>query len=338
MHSLQPSTRSNWPICVLLALLTMGTAAIALSIGAVEISIACLLADHASSLEWTILRDIRAPRVALAGFVGMALAVSGAALQGLFRNPLAEPGLIGVSSGAALGAIFMIVLGASLALPVSVQPYALPLGAVAGAIIVTAFLYAFGVRYGRFGIVTILLIGIAVNALAAVGIGIFQYVSDDAALRTLTFWMMGSFGRASWETLVPAAGLMMVGVVPLFAVARDLDILQLGEAEAFHLGVDVDRLKRRIIFCSATAVGSGVALTGIVGFVGLVVPHLVRLVLGASHRYLLPASALLGASLTILADLFARTLFSPAELPVSLVTSALGAPFFLWLISRGPTQ
>lgn len=324
----------RWLICILFSCAVFFAGAAGLLVGAVDLSLVRILTDSDAELERMILTEIRFPRVLLAGSAGAALAVAGAALQGLFRNPLAEPSLIGVSSGAALGAISIIVLGPSLAIPAVLEPYALPLAAVAGASLVTMFLYGFSIRYGQFGIVTILLVGIAVNALAAVGIGIFQYLSDDAALRTLTFWMMGSFGRATWETLLPALMLMIAGVVPIFYLVRSLDVLQLGESEAFHLGIDVNRVKRSVIICSAGAVGAGVALAGIVGFIGLVVPHLVRLLLGASHVYVIPASALLGATLTILADLGARVIFAPAELPVSLITSALGAPFFLWLIAR----
>lgn len=327
-----------WSICAALLIVALGTSALALSIGAVDISLRAVFEDSDALLERHILADIRAPRVLLAAFVGASLSVAGAALQGLFRNPLAEPGLIGVSSGAALGAISMIVLGPSLFFPAVFMPYAMPLAAIAGALIVTVFLYAFSSRFGQFGTGTILLVGIAINALGAVGIGMFQYVSDDAALRSLTFWMMGSFARASWDTVLPTALLMIGGAAPMFYLAKHLDVLQLGEAEAFHLGVDVDRLKRRIVFGSAATVGAGVALTGIIGFIGLVVPHLVRLTLGAGHVRLLPASALLGATLAVLADLMSRTLVAPAEVPVSLITSALGAPFFLWLIAKSRPQ
>ena len=333
----------------LLGLAAAAAMALALSAGAMSIAIADLLADG-NALQRTVFSHIRAPRVALAGLVGAVLAIAGAALQGLFRNPLADPGLIGVSSGAALGAMSLIVLGAALAdllrtspfalmaASVHALPFAVPLAAIGGAALVTLFLYAFSARYGRFSIVTIILVGIAVNALAGVGIGAFQYLSDDAQLRTLTFWMMGSFGGANWPTVLPAAALMLTAATPLFFAARGLDLLQLGEAEAFHLGIDVRRLKRRAILCSAAAVGAGVALAGMIGFVGLVVPHLVRLLLGAAHRYVLAGSVLLGATLTMLADLAARVVVAPAELPVGLVTSALGAPFFLWLIARARPQ
>jgi iron complex transport system permease protein len=293
-----------------------------------------LLDGTATELEWTVLFEIRTPRVILAGFVGAALALAGAALQGLFRNPLADPGLIGVSSGAALGAIAMIVLGSGLNLLPELMPYALPVAAVLGALTVTIFLYLFASYYGQFSILTVILLGIAINALASVGIGAFQYLSDDAQLRSLVFWMMGSFGRASWEIVMPAMAIVIISLVLLLSQTKNLDRLQLGEAEAWFLGVDVKKLKRLIILSVSAAVGAGVSISGIIGFVGLVVPHIVRLVLGSSHRLVLPGSVLIGATLMIIADLISRILHSPAEVPISLVTSAIGAPFFLWLISR----
>ena len=306
----------------------------ALSIGSVPIRMFDLLDGTATELEWTVLFEIRTPRVILAGFVGAALALAGAALQGLFRNPLADPGLIGVSSGAALGAIAMIVLGSGLNLLPELMPYALPVAAVLGALTVTIFLYLFSSYYGQFSILTVILLGIAINALASVGIGAFQYLSDDAQLRSLVFWMMGSFGRASWEIVMPAMAIVIISLVLLLSQTKNLDRLQLGEAEAWFLGVDVKKLKRLIILSVSAAVGAGVSISGIIGFVGLVVPHIVRLVLGSSHRLVLPGSVLIGATLMIIADLISRILHSPAEIPISLVTSAIGAPFFLWLISR----
>lgn len=326
--------RYRTPAVVALAMALAAAGVLALASGAIPVSLVDLLRNPTNELHRAVLLEIRAPRVLLAGCVGAALALSGAALQGLFRNPLADPGLIGVSSGAALGASVMIVLGGGMAIASAVAPFIVPLAAIAGALLVTWFLYLFSARYGQFSIVTIVLVGIATNALAGVGIGVLQYLSDDAGLRTLTFWMMGSFGRATWPTTTPAVFLMVAAAVPILLVARNLDLLQLGEAEAMYMGVDVRRLKRGVVLSSAAAVGAGVALVGIVGFVGLVVPHLVRLAIGAGHRHLLPGAALLGATLTILADTLARTAASPAEIPVSLVTSALGAPFFLWLIAR----
>lgn len=329
-----PRMRVKFGALLGLTTLLLATITIALMVGAVPLSIPDIVTGSASALESTVFTEIRSPRVILAGFVGGALGLSGAVLQGLFRNPLADPGLIGVSSGAALGAISMIVLGSALTIPQSFVPYALPLAAISGAILVTLFLYAFAGLYGQFSTLTILLVGIAINALATVGIGAFQYLSDDAQLRSLVFWMMGSFGKATWGTVLPAVVMMVIGMVFLFGQSRNLDRLQLGEAEALHMGVNVRLVKRVLILMSAAAVGAGVALSGIIGFVGLVVPHLARLLIGASHDVVLPASALIGASLMILADLASRTVVVPAELPVSLVTSALGAPFFLWLIAK----
>lgn len=323
-----------------LAILLLGIAAFAiiafsLVTGAVAISVSNLFGDSPSSVfERMVFNEIRSPRVVLAAFVGGSLALAGATLQGLFRNPLADPGLIGVSSGAALGAISMIVLGSALDLPEWLEPYALPLSASGGGILVTLFIYMFAQRFGQFSIVTILLLGIAVNAIAGVGIGIFQYISTDPELRTLTFWMMGSFGRSTWQSVLPAIVLMAAASIYMVRQHQALDRLQLGEAEASHVGVDVPALKRLSILMSATAAGAGVAVAGTIGFVGLVVPHLVRLMGGAAHAFVLPAAVLLGATLMVLADLISRTIVVPAELPVGLVTSAIGAPFFLWLISR----
>ena len=305
-----------------------------LSQGAVSIPLLGLVNGSATELEQIVFAEIRAPRVFLAGFVGASLALSGAVLQGLFRNPLADPGLIGVSSGAAVGAISMIVLGAALLIPHWAEAYVMPLAAMSGAMAVTFLLYSFANYFGRFSVVTILLVGIALNAMAGVVIGLFQYVSDDAQLRTLVFWLMGSFSRAQWASVLPAIGVMVGASLVLLRQVKNLDRLQLGESEAYYLGVDVPRAKRHMILCSAAAVGAGVSLTGIIGFVGLVVPHLARLFLGSSHRLTLAGSVLIGASLMILADLLARTVMVPEELPVSLVTNAIGAPFFLWLIAR----
>jgi len=304
------------------------------SVGALPVPWLDLLQDRADAMVATVLMEIRLPRVLLAAAVGAALALAGGVLQGLFRNPLADPQLIGISGGAALGAVGMIVLGPMLALPPALAAFALPGAAFLGAVTVTASLFALGSRQGELGVARMLLVGIAINALAGVGIGAFTYLSDDAQLRTLTFWTMGSFGSATWQTLMPAVSLILVAGAGLLFAPRHLDLLQLGEIEARRLGVSLPGLKRRLVVCAAAAVGAGVALSGIIGFVGLVVPHLVRMLGGVNHGYLLPAAALLGAGLMIVADLLARTLMAPAEVPVGLITSAIGGPFFLWLIVR----
>jgi len=304
--------------------------------GAVPVPLFSVLLGRAelTELHAMVLTELRIPRVMLAAAVGAALAVAGAALQGLFRNPLAEPQLIGVSAGAALGAIAMIVVGDGIGLPEAVRPYALPLAAIVGACCVTTGLYLFAARHHDASITTMLLVGIAVNAIVAVGIGLFTWIANDGQLRSLTFWSMGSFGSAQWETALPAMVLIGAAVAVLIPGARQLDLLQLGETEARRLGVSVPRLKRRLVFGSAMAVGAGVAVSGVIGFLGLVVPHIARMLGGVHHAYLLPASALLGAGLAVGADLGARTLVAPAEMPVGLITSAIGAPFFLWLIAR----
>ena len=324
------------PRLLALAGLLLLTAAAAVNVGAVPVPVLDLLLarDTVTPLQATVFSDLRLPRVALAGTVGAGLALAGACLQGLFRNPLAEPQLIGVSSGAALGAIAMIVFGEALALPEALNPYSLPAAAILGAVAVTGALYAFASRQGHGGVTTLLLVGIAVNALAGVGIGLFTWLANDGELRSLTFWSMGSFGGTQWRTALPAMALVAVATAYLLPAARRLDLLQLGELEAARLGVCVVALKRRLVFGVAVAVGAGVAVAGIIGFVGLVVPHIARLLGGVHHRYVLPASALLGATLAITADLGARTLVLPAEMPVGLITSAIGAPFFLWLVLR----
>jgi iron complex transport system permease protein len=311
-------------ICVLLAL----------TLGAFDVGVLSLLSGEASSVQEKVLINIRLPRVLLAALVGASLALSGAALQGLFRNPLADPGLIGVSSGAALGAIFMIVLGGFVNMPESIAPYSVSIAAIFGAAAVTGLLFAIANGGRRLAIVTVLLVGIAINALAGVGIGFFQYISDDSQLRTLTFWMMGSLGRADWTSLVPGSVLMLIGFCLLIQTHRSLDLLQLGEPEAEFMGVDVAYLKKKIVFASAVGVGAAVSLAGMIGFIGLVVPHLVRFLFGVTHRTLMYGSAVVGASLLMLADTVARIAIPPAEIPVSLITSAIGAPFFLWLIVR----
>ena len=304
-----------------------------ITLGSFDFSIKALLSDS-DSLDNIVLLEIRIPRVFLAAFVGASLGLSGASLQGLFRNPLADPGLIGVSAGAALGASLIIVLGSGVLPDFIFGTLILPISAIIGASLVISLLYLFTQGFGYQGITYMLLVGIAVNAFASVGIGILTYISTDSELRGLTFWTMGSFGGASWHLIMPAIIIITLTMIWMIPSSRKLDLLQLGEPEAYRLGVDVKKLKFKVIISSAITVGISVSLSGMIGFVGLVVPHLVRLIGGVNHNYLLPGSALLGASLMMSADLISRILIQPAELPVGLITSAIGAPFFLWLIFR----
>ena len=302
--------------------------------GSIAINLSDFLSGEISDLTKIVLLEIRLPRVILAALVGASLGISGAALQGLFRNPLADPGLIGVSAGAALGATLVIVLGSKFLGSFMLGSFLLPLGAISGAMLVIMMLYLLTKGFGYQGVTYMLLVGIAVNAIAGVGIGILTFISTDSELRGLTFWTMGSFGGVTWPLLVPAIIIIMISVTSMMTVSRNLDLIQLGEPEAYRLGVDVKRLKYKIILSCAAAVGASVSLSGMIGFVGLVVPHLVRLFGGVNHNYLLPGSAFIGAALMITADMLSRTMIQPAELPVGLITSAIGSPFFLWLIFR----
>lgn len=303
-------------------------------IGAVLDLIGIPLGIDVAEQNRAIIASIRLPRACLALLVGVALAQAGALLQGLFRNPLAEPTLVGVSSGAALAAAAVIVFAGAVAgrQAAAFLPYALPIAAFLGGLAATVLIYRIGARHGAASIPLMLLAGIAVNAITFALIGVLIYASDDRQLRDITFWMLGSLGGARWLSV---AILVPLALVPLFFggwLARALNALILGEREAGHLGVDVERVKRVATLGIAITVGGAVAATGIIGFVGLVVPHLVRLMTGPDHRIVLPASALLGAALLLAADLVARTAVAPAELPVGLVTSLIGGPFFIWLL------
>lgn len=284
----------------------------------------------------TVLLAIRLPRACLAVLVGAGLAVAGASLQGLFRNPLADPALIGVSSGAALAAVSVIVLGGGTVamLPLALRGFALPLVAFAGGLLVTLTVYRIAGRDGRTDVATMLLAGVALNAMTSAGIGLLIFLSDEQQLRDLNFWMLGGLGGVTWTKMLPALPLFIVAIAALSLFARHLNALLLGETEALHLGFDVERTKRWIVVFAALATGAAVSLTGVIGFVGLVVPHLVRILLGPDHRIVLPVSILLGASLMLVADLAARFVVLPAELPIGIVTAGVGGPFFLWLLMR----
>ncbi|KVN12715.1 heme ABC transporter permease [Burkholderia sp. MSMB1552] len=280
-----------------------------------------------------VLLEIRAPRVIMAILVGGGLGLSGSAMQALFRNPLADPGLLGISSSAAFGAAAMIVLG-SLFLPHPVVFGYLPVAAFACAFAASLLMYSFAASSGRLAIPLLLLAGIAVNALAIGGIGLLIYVSNGEQLRTLTFWNLGSVAGANWTIIAAVAPIIALGGGLLLGHRRALNALQLGETEAQHLGVPVLRVKRVVLFGVALCVGTLVACTGVIGFVGLVAPHCMRLLGGPDQRFVMPAAALFGAILMLLADLGARTLHAPAEIPLGILTALFGAPFFLALLLK----
>lgn len=327
-------------LALLLAALLLGLGRGAIAIPPDVLLLGLLSGGLEDPRQELVLFAIRLPRVILGALVGAGLAMAGACLQGLFRNPLADPGLIGVTSGAGLAAAAAIVLGGLLQglLPGVLMTLLLPLAAFAGALVVTLLVYRLARRDGRTDVATLLLAGVALNAIAGAGIGLLIFLSDDQQLRDINFWLLGTLNGATWERLLPALPFMLLPLLLLPRLGRLLNALLLGEEEARHLGFRVERGKRLAVLLTALAAGAGVALTGAIGFVGLVVPHLVRLALGPDHRLLLPASGLLGAALLLLADLLARTLVLPAELPIGILTSCVGGPFFLWLLLRRRAQ
>ncbi|MGF0310084.1 MULTISPECIES: FecCD family ABC transporter permease [Nocardiaceae] len=273
--------------------------------------------------------QVRFPRLTLAVFVGACLGCAGALLQGVFANPLAEPGVVGVSSGAAVGASSVIVLGGSFA-----GVWSVALAAFVGGLITTIAVYFLARNAGRTEVVTLILTGVAVNAFAGGVIAFFTFVASPAARDQIVFWQLGSLAGATWQSVAVVAPLAVLGIAASLVIARRLDLLALGENVARHLGVNVERLRQFAIVIVALLVASGVAFTGIILFVGLVVPHAMRMVLGPSHRVLIPASALAGAIVLLAADLVTRTLVANVDLPLGMVTSLAGAPFFFWLLRR----
>ena len=277
----------------------------------------------------SVLWNVRFPRIVLALLIGASLGCAGALMQGVFGNPLAEPGVIGISSGAAVGAVASIALGLDFlgTWTVSVAAF------VAG--LATVFLvYVMSRSGGRTEVVTLILTGIAVNAFAGAVIGLFLFFADAAAIQQITFWQLGSLSQATWPKVLAVLPCAAVGLVVAPLHARRLDLLALGERPARHLGVDVERLRITLVFVIALLTAAAVSVSGIISFVGLVVPHLLRMAAGPGHRFLLPGSALLGALVLLAADLTARTVAEPAELPLGVLTALIGSPFFFWLLRR----
>ncbi|TJZ78407.1 iron ABC transporter permease [Rhodococcus oryzae] len=277
--------------------------------------------------------QVRFPRVALAIVVGAGLACAGALLQGVFANPLAEPGVIGVSAGAAVGASAVIVTGGAF---VAGPPVAA--AAFLAGLITTALVYLLARSEGRTEVVTLVLTGIAINAFAGGLIAYFTFAASPAARDQIVFWQLGSLNGATWNSVAIVAPMAAVGIAVTMTMATKLDLLALGESAAAHLGVNVERVRQLAVVVVALLVASSVAFTGIILFVGLVVPHLMRMIVGPGHRLLIPASALGGAILLLAADLGARTLVPNADLPLGMLTSLVGGPFFFWLLRRTRRQ
>lgn len=332
--------RGRGLILLAMVVVLVATAIASLCIGAVRIpleDVVKALTGQSHNVQYDgVLWNLRLPRLLLAFLVGGALSVAGGLMQGLFRNPLADPALIGASSGGALGAVFIIVIGAKIFpdIPLFSDLRVLPFAAFAGALLVTWLVQRMAATGGYTAIATLLLVGVAVNALASAMIGMATYLATDAQLRTLSFWTLGSLGAADWQVLAWAAPfcLALIFLAPLWAGA--LNALALGEAEAGHLGFKVEKIKAILIVLTAAGVGASVAFTGIILFVGLVVPHLVRSMIGPDHRWLLPGSGLLGAIILAASDTAARTVAAPAELPIGILTAGFGAPFFLFMLLR----
>lgn len=329
-----PRVRSRRGVALLaLVALLLATSLWNLSRGAIDIPASQIIGALARWFDGmaavgddNVVLMLRLPRLVLAVLVGSALASGGASMQGLFRNPLADPGLIGVSSGAALGAIAAIVIGGQ------AGSWLVALCAFMGGLIATSTVYVLGRR--RPGVANLLLAGVAINAIAMAGVGLLTYMANEHQLRDLTFWTLGSLGGAGWSKVGIVAPWILLPLLCLPKAANALNALLLGEGEASLLGFRPERLRPLLVGLVALSVGAAVAFSGVIGFVGLVVPHLLRMMFGPDHRFLLPASALGGASLLVAADALARTVVAPGELPIGVLTALVGGPFFLWLLIR----
>ncbi len=320
-------------IILLMIMSLAGILLISTQIGAVNISLQHLYDKH--SPLFFLFWQVRLPRLIGAILIGGALSLSGAVMQALFRNPLVEPGIIGVSSGSALFATLAIVLGNWLPFSGLINPALLiAVCACFGGLLVTYILYAVSRRHHYLNISNMLLLGIAINAFAGAFIGILTYLADDNQLRTLTFWSMGSLGNIGWWHIAVLCLLQVLALPWILRYASQMNIMLLGETAAQHLGIPVEIIKKLQIWLVALLVGSAVAFSGGIGFIGLVIPHLIRLGLDSDHRYLLPCSYLAGGALLMIADNLSRTLAAPAEIPVGIFTALMGAPFLTYLVLK----
>lgn len=330
-----------------LTILLLVTAIFSLTVGAVAIPFSdafmillkqggILKNIQADETHEVVMTAIRLPRVLMTLLIGAALGISGASLQGLFRNPLVEPSLIGVSGGSASTVVVVIVFGAGLLPTLSAWIYSsvISFAAFAGGTIATFLVLRLSMSSGRTNIAVLVLIGVAVNALTGALIGLAIFYADENQLSTFMFWTLGDVGGATWDKLRLATPLLLLSIALLLFFGKVLNVLALGEPEAYHMGVNVEQVKRTMILLSALCVGISVSLAGIIGFVGLVVPHVIRTLFHADNQLVLPASALGGGFLLLLSDIIARTIVSPAELPIGVVTALIGAPFFIMLLLK----
>jgi iron complex transport system permease protein len=296
--------------------------------------------EAGGGIEEQLFLQIRLPRVILCALTGAALSVSGALMQGLFRNPIVEPGLVGTSSGAAFGAAFVFVMGKSLtgAWVDALGPFLLPVFAFAGGLAATALVYRLSNVFGKVNVNTLLLAGIAVNALAAGGTGFFSYIARDPQARSIVFWNLGTLSGADWKNTAMVGCSTVAGIAISLRYAKSLNALMLGETEAGYLGVRTDRLKTRILLLNTLLVAVATSVVGVIGFVGLIVPHILRLLKSADNRFLIIGSALLGGILLNVADMLSRVIVAPSEFPIGVITAFAGAPVFLFLLIRSSRQ
>jgi iron complex transport system permease protein len=296
-----------------------------------------LLSTDGQELEQKIFWQIRVPRVLMSALVGGSLALSGAVMQGIFRNPLADPGLVGVSAGSALGGSIALVLGVVI-FPAGAPLYFLSLCAFIFGLLAMVLVYSIAKQGEHTQVATLLLAGVALSALCTALSALLIYVSNDQQLRGLSFWHLGSFGGVSWGQLSLSVLLVIPSIIVLLLFSKELNILLLGEAQAQHLGLAVEKIKFVSLVLISLIVSVSVSMVGVIGFVGLIVPHIIRLIFGADHRFLLPASFLLGALMLIIADTVSRLVIAPNELPVGIITALIGCPFFIYLLIQHRKQ
>jgi iron complex transport system permease protein len=336
---------------VILTLLLLGSLILSVRVGAVPIPFnrIFLYIGHAlgyhrgiggGGIEEQLFLQIRLPRVILCALVGASLSVSGALMQALFRNPIVEPGLVGTSSGAAFGAAFVFVMGKTLAggWVDMLGPLLLPLFAFAGGLAATWIVYRLSNVFGKVNVNTLLLAGIAVNALAAGGTGFFSYIARDPQARSIVFWNLGTLSGADWQNTGIVSVSTFIGILLSLRYTRALNALMLGETEAGYLGIRTDRLKVRILLLNTFLVAVATSIVGVIGFVGLIVPHILRLLKSSDNRFLIIGSALLGGILLNGADMLSRVIVAPSEFPIGVVTALAGAPVFLFLLIRSNRQ
>ncbi len=338
---MQPTNKYFFPLLVTLLVVVM---LCAIAFGAVSITGGDILSSFthwmagkkSANIYEAVFLQIRLPRVLLCMITGAVLSVSGVLMQGLFRNPIVEPGLIGTSAGAAFGASFVFVLSAGMNKEIQqfAGPLLVPLFAFGGGLLATYTVYVLAKGTKRMDVTTLLLIGIAVNAVGLSGTGFMSYIARDPQARSITFWNLGTFSGATWiQVWITGAVAAFVFWISL-RYAKQLNTLVLGEEEANYAGVDTERLKRKIMLYNTAMVSVATAFVGVISFMGLIVPHVMRLLIGSDHKKLLPASMIMGALLLTLADMGARLILAPAEIPIGIITSLVGAPVFIMLLKR----